>query len=111
MGKIIYLAGPMAGIPDQNYPEFIMATEYLRRFGHTVFSPHELDLPGYEDHSILRKAFAIEFAFICTEANTIAMLPGWEHSKGAFAEWALSKALGHDIIYLTRGDYIDHDHE
>ena len=104
----LYLAGPMSGIPNLNYPEFERAAKYLRGLGYEVFSPRELDLPGYEDNAILRKAFAIEFAFICTDAVAIAMLPGWEHSKGAFAEWALSKALGHKIIYLTGEEY---DHE
>lgn len=103
--KIIYLAGPMTGIKDYNYPEFNRAAAWLRSQGHEVFSPAELDMPGYEDPAVLRKAFAVEFEFICLKANTIALLPGWEHSKGAFAEWALAKALGHELMYLTGKEY------
>ena len=94
----------MTGIEDYNYPLFHDAAAHLRYLGHEVFSPAELNLPGYEDKAVLRKAFAEEFKFICLEANTIALLPGWEHSKGAFAEWALSKALGHEIIYLSMAE-------
>ncbi len=53
----------------------------------------------------VRKVLAIgdkhwQPGYICKEADAIAMLPGWENSKGARAEWTLSIALGHTIIYL-----------
>lgn len=121
--KVIYLAGPMQGYPQFNFPAFAQAAAYLRGFGHRVFSPAERDLSRYgdkisvgnatgdvkqaeKDHGFsLRSALADDTEFICMEADTIALLPGWEHSKGAFAEWALSKALGHDIIYLVAEEY------
>lgn len=116
----VYLAGPMRGIPRFNYPAFFAAAAMLRTAGHMVFSPAERDierhggvdiaannLAGDEalaaaDHGFdRRKAMADDTAFICNEADAIALLPGWENSSGANAEWALAKALGLKILYLA----------
>jgi len=114
----VYVAGPMRGIPEFNFPAFSAATAVLRGQGHEVFNPAERDnerhgkdislgnLSGCEetaarDHGFsLRDALADDTAWICRHANAIALLPGWENSKGARAELALSEALGHQIIYL-----------
>lgn len=115
----IYVAGPMRGIPEFNFPAFNAATAMLRAQGHTVFNPAERDnerhgkdisignATGDEDvaakeHGFsLREALADDTAWICREADAIAMLPGWENSKGAKAELALSRALGHRVIFLS----------
>ncbi len=114
----IYVAGPMRGIPEFNFPAFNAAAALLRSKGHQVFNPAERDnerhgkdisignLAGCEvtaakDHGFsLREALADDTAWICREADAIALLPGWEHSKGAKAELALSEALGHHVMYL-----------
>lgn len=114
----IYLAGPMSGIPEFNFPAFMSAAEKLRVEGHSVFNPAEKDnerhgadiskgnatgdqtLAAQEHGFSLREALSADTKYICEEADAIALLPGWENSKGAFAEWALSRALGHKVIYL-----------
>jgi uncharacterized protein DUF4406 len=115
----IYLAGPMSNIPHFNFPAFNAATLRLRSAGHEVFNPAECDINRHGGVDIsadnpagdaalaaakhgfsLRAALAEDTAFICKEADAIAMLPGWENSKGARAEHALAFALGHTIIYL-----------
>jgi|SRR5882762_9974746 len=116
----IYLAGPMSNIPHFNFPAFNAATLRLRSAGHEVFNPAECDINRHggidigaenptgcaalaaEKHGFsLRDALADDTAYICKEADAIAMLPGWENSKGARAEHALAFALGHHIIYLN----------
>ena len=115
----IYVAGPMTGIPEFNFPAFNAAASKLRAAGHSVFNPAERDIErhggvdiskgnvsGCQDHAAkehgfsLRDALADDCEWICHTADAIAMLPGWENSKGARAEWALAHALGHRVIYL-----------
>jgi hypothetical protein len=114
----VYLAGPMRGIPNFNFPAFAIAAAKLRWEGHTVFSPAELvnehhgadisagNTAGDEDLATKqygfngRGAFADELNWICREADAIALLPGWEKSKGATAERAAALALGLKEIYL-----------
>lgn len=116
--KRCYVAGPMRGIPEFNFPAFNAAAAKLRAEGWTVFNPAEKDNERHGtdiskgnmtgDESIataqhgfnLREALAIDLDFICREADAIALLPSWERSKGANAEKATADALGLEIIRL-----------
>lgn len=101
----LYLAGPMRGFPDFNFPAFHAAAAALRAQGHEVFNPAEKgmekDAPTNQDDLAFRRlVFGLDTEWICREAEGIAMLPRWVESRGAFAEWALANALGLSIIYL-----------
>jgi uncharacterized protein DUF4406 len=104
----IYLAGPMRGIPEFNFPAFHYAAEKLRAEGHEVFSPAEkgdeqdmIDKPALqEDIAFRRRVFALDTAYICKMADAVAMLPNWHLSFGARAEHALAKAIGIKVIIL-----------
>jgi len=100
----IYLSGPMRGHPDFNKPAFAKAAKILRELGHFVFSPGEsderLELLGVEITA--RSVFEVDMQYICRYADAIAMLPGWEGSKGARAEKALAEAIGLEVIYLDQ---------
>jgi len=110
----LYLAGPMTSIPEYNFPAFDAAAKQLREAGHTVFNPAENDrengfdatgLLGHEaaEHGFdLRKALKQDLSWICDHAEGIALLYGWEDSKGARAEVALGKALGIDSLRVWR---------
>ena len=88
----LYLAGPMRGLPQYNYPAFHEAAQRLRDAGYVVFDPADLT---YEwDEAGSRKAMGEELAWICAEADAIALLPGWERSLGAKAEISTAEALG-----------------
>src|ERR1700692_1729160 len=99
----LYLAGPMRGIPDFNFPAFHEAAAQLRAMGHEVFSPAEKDIENHGDifaskdgnesdaekHGFnLRDALGMDLAYICGHADGVALLDGWERSKGAVAESA-----------------------
>ena len=88
--RIIYLAGPMKGMPEKNHPLFIEVTRQLREAGHRVYSPQEYPSNGQNGFDI-RRAFASYATFICLEADTLVLLPGWENSLGATCERALAE--------------------
>ena len=92
----IYLAGPMRGHHEHNFPEFYRVAERLREKGHEVFNPAENDnwrksqgLPV-----TMRDLLGDDMVWICAYADAVALLDGWEHSKGAQAERATATALG-----------------
>src|SRR5436190_2036011 len=118
----IYIAGPMSGLPEHNFPEFQRVADTLRGLGREVISPHELegkDVKIYEVKSkilekikpllkfipwqgrdavlsFLEDKFASENVrwLLCmkrdlkslSSCDTIALLRGWENSKGATTE-------------------------
>jgi hypothetical protein len=100
----LYLAGPMRGIDRSNFPAFHAAAKELRDFGHQVFSPAENDIEYYGESATgdytdvpefcLRDALHRDLEWICKHADGIALLRGWETSKGATAENATAVALG-----------------
>lgn len=96
----VYLAGPMRGIPQHNYPAFDAAAERLRAAGHEVFSPADHDRQAFGKEGAdatsfsLRAALGADLAWICAHADAVALLPGWGNSKGAAAERATAIALG-----------------
>lgn len=95
----LYLAGPMTGVEERNKPAFDEAAAKLRAAGYDVFNPAELVsnlvfAPTGKTARELRQALLEDTTFICSEAEGIALLPGWEESLGATAERALGIALG-----------------
>lgn len=96
--RSIYLSGPMKGYPESNYPLFNRVAAELRADGHRVYNPAEFPHDGSKSEFPLRKAFAAYCEFICNEACTIVLLPGWEKSLGVRAELALAKNCGLDVI-------------
>lgn len=118
MGAKVYVAGPMRGIPEFNFPAFHAASAALRQIGCVVFNPAEKDNERHgtdiskgnhagceetaaKQHGFnLREALALDLEFICREADAVVLLPGWQNSKGATAERAAALALGLLVIEL-----------
>lgn len=117
----VYLAGPMRGYPEFNFPAFNSATTFLRdNVGWEVFSPAEKDNEVHgkdiskgnatgdeaiatKEHGFdLRRALGDDTAWICANADGVVMLPEWEKSRGAQAEVALAKALGLKLFPLSK---------
>lgn len=94
----IYVAGPMTGLPDFNYPEFNKAAAALRAAGHVVTNPAENPAPecgswlGYMRMSIAQVA----------AVDCVVMLGGWPRSRGARIEWLLARLLGLAIYPIRK---------
>lgn len=87
-----YLAGPMSGLPEYNYPRFDQACALLRNEGLEILSPHEVLRPG--NHVEMQKEALWEYMMgetreLLERAGGIILLPGWYTSRGALAELSI----------------------
>ncbi len=96
--KRVYIAGPMSGLPDFNYPAFNAAAERLRAAGFDVLNPAENPVPPCGTWlAYMRMALAQ-----LVTCDTVVLLNGWERSKGAKIERQLAHDLGLNIV-MYRG--------
>lgn len=93
----IYISGPMTGLPEYNYPAFNTAAAALRAAGFDVANPAEKDLPlGLPWVTYLRRDLVD-----LLDCEAVALLPGWQDSKGACLERHVAEALGMPIYRLA----------
>ena len=93
---LVYIAGPMSGIDDNNFPAFEEAAAELRKQGYTVINPSETvgGAPDHDWQAMARNVYMrIDFHHLLT-ANMVVLLPGWRDSEGAKAEAVMAKQLG-----------------
>jgi nucleoside 2-deoxyribosyltransferase len=96
--RTIYLSGPMTGIELFNHPAFDEAELRLNSQGHNVKSPHRVELEDSETpnwENFMRK----DLKMLC-DCDTIALLPGWDKSRGATLELFIATQLGMEVIHL-----------
>ena len=79
----------MTGYPDFNFPAFNGRAAEWRAEGWEVFNPAETALADKPRDYYLR----IDVRAIC-ECDAIAVLPGWQNSRGATLEVSLARELG-----------------
>lgn len=88
----VYVAGPMSGLPEFNYPAFHAEATRLRALGYHVenpaCNPKQANWEGY-----MRQA--LQQMLTC---ELVAMLPGWESSRGASIERKLAFELGMPVL-------------
>ena len=92
----VYVSGPMAGLPDRNFPTFLAEAKRLRELGYVVWNPAEInkDVENKTRAECLRADIS---ALAC--CNMIQMLPGWRKSQGARLEHRIAKALEMKVFY------------
>ena len=90
----VYLSGPMAGLPELNFPAFNAAAATLRAKGLTVVNPAELNP---DTAMTWEQCMRADIKALC-DCDALAMLPGWERSKGAHLELHVAHRLGMQIL-------------
>lgn len=84
----VYLAGPMTGIPEHNYPAFLAAEEVLVKAGFEVVNPARLNGDETDWHKCLR--VDVKAMLDC---EGLVLLPGWARSRGASFEYDIARTL------------------
>ena len=105
--KKIYIAGPMTGCPQYNFPAFLEAEEELKSRGWQVSSPARMDIDrGFNPiknpkavftDDMLLPAIRMDIAAIL-DSDAIAMLDNWAESKGAKAEYYIARWAGKKLF-------------
>jgi hypothetical protein len=86
----VYVAGPMTGLPQDNYPEFNRVSEWLRGQGLVVLNPAENRRP-LDPTWLNWMRIAVPLLVQC---DAVVLLNGWDKSRGAMIEYDLARALG-----------------
>lgn len=98
----IYVAGPVTGMPDLNRRAFDEAADRLGAAGHTPLLPHWFVSPDASWSTAMRRC--VETLVKC---DGVALLPGWERSRGADVECSLAAAIGMPV--MTLGEWCHSD--
>jgi hypothetical protein len=110
---IIYLAGPMTGLPRHNFDAFDDATAEIERAGHCVVSPANLsrglgatDWEGNtiecDDTNRYATCMRRDIQAVML-SDAIYVLSGWQESRGAKIEVALAQVLAIPVIDYSSG--------
>ena len=88
----VYLAGPMSGAADPDFPAFHAEARRLRGAGLRVLNPAEvLRRPRPAANDGFLRADLVD---LLTHCDMVVALPGWKRSRGARLQVYLARQLG-----------------
>jgi hypothetical protein len=91
--KTLYVSGPMTGLPDLNFPAFHAAAAKLRAAGFAVVNPADLNP---DPAATWAQCMRADIKALC-DCDGLALLPGWQDSRGAKLEKHIAEALAMDV--------------
>ncbi|WP_310936091.1 DUF4406 domain-containing protein [Variovorax sp. UMC13] len=94
-----YVAGPMTGLAELNFPAFHAEAARLRAQGFEVENPAEINpdpTAGWQE------CMRADIARLVT-CDAVLLLPGWRQSRGASLEAHIAKALGLVLVEAATG--------
>lgn len=99
----VYLAGPMRGIEDYNFPAFYRAAHDLRSRGFEVWSPAEADetLDGFDatkDEALPFLHYMKRDLPAVMASDLVVVLAGWHASTGARLEVHVAEECGIPVV-------------
>lgn len=92
--KRLYLAGPMSGIKDLNFPAFHAEAARLRAMGYDIVNPAEINIDPNAGWLACMRADIKQLV----DCDGVATLPGWVNSRGASLEVGIAHGLGLPVI-------------
>lgn len=92
---IVFISGPMTGIPDYNRAQFNQAEQTLTTQGHIVLNP-AWHPDGLTHDQYLHMCYAE-----IDVADVVVQLPGWSRSKGASREFYYAQATGKKAVPIA----------
>lgn len=98
MPRRIYIAGPMTGLPEYNFPAFNAAAAAWRAAGWDVLNPAEA-FDG--DTAREYREYVAHDMTLLRSCDAIAMLPGWDGANARGSVWEREIAL---LLGLTVHD-------
>ena len=95
----LYIAGPMSGIPDFNYPLFNEVAAFYRAEGYHVENPAEntIDASIAEPFLQWQALMRLSIAQLIT-CDVVVVLPDYIASRGAALEVHIAKSIGIPIF-------------
>ncbi len=103
-----YLAGPMRGHPELNFPRFHEEAAWLRSKGWKIFSPARRDEadPVLNGHWTVNEKRGLDYYMqydlaAVAQTQAVICLPGWETSQGARLETMVAVELAHPVFEIV----------
>lgn len=90
----VYVAGPMTGYAEMNFPAFAAEVARLQALGYQTKNPADVVLPDGATWADYMRA-DIPLLLACSH---IRMLDGWTMSKGARLEHHIAISLGLEVL-------------
>jgi len=91
----LYIAGPMSGYPEFNYPAFHSAAKRLNAAGIEPINPARTEgREGCKEWIDFMRLSLIDIA----ACDGIATLPGWQDSRGAALEVHIARSLDLPVL-------------
>lgn len=119
-----YLAGPMSGIPQFNFPAFRDNAERLRNRGYDIITPHEMDDPevsaaawaspdgspgsGSPNGETWGDFLSRDVKLVADNACGVLVLPGWNKSRGARLETFVAYLCSKPVLYAATMNPVSH---
>lgn len=106
---LIYISGPMTGLPEMNAALFTEAEAMLTRLGAQPKNPHKIvDFstlkPGATDVEVWNFCMKQDLK-VMYDCGGLVMLPNWAQSIGATWEFLNAKTLKMPVFELSKPDF------